>query len=126
MLRWLDLMTDQDRRARLGRFIEELTDEVFQVIRWVIVVGFVRFLADSYGAPVLEALYWALAALLFAYLAARFLLRPELRVVPNPARRWQRLLQSLVNLVVCVLAFLAVLWLVETLSQIVAQQRAGG
>jgi hypothetical protein len=37
MTRLIDKLTDQDWRHRMGRRFEALADEIFQVIRWVLV-----------------------------------------------------------------------------------------
>jgi len=104
----LDKLTDQSVRHAMGRRFEILTDEVFNVVRWSVLVGFSQFLARKFPAPVFELIYYVLAAFLFGYLASRFLLRPEIPLVPNPEKRWQRLLQSALNFLICVGAFLVV------------------
>lgn len=119
----LDRMTDQDWRRRFGRLVETLTDEVFQVLRWVLMAGFARYLAQIYPGWLLDALYWGLAALLFGYLASRLLLRPEIPVFTARDRRWKRLAQSVVNFVLCVGLFALVLWGVERVTEAVMQER---
>lgn len=123
MPHWFDRLTDQTVRHALGRRFEALTDEVFNVVRWTVIVGFARFLATEYPEPVFRAIYWVLAAFLFTYLASRFLLRPEIRLVPDRGKLWQRLLQSVLNLLICMGAFLVVLWGVDILITGVAQYR---
>lgn len=123
MPRWIDRLSDQGVRHRLGRQFEALADEVFNVVRWTAIVGFARFLATEYPDPVFLAIYWILAAFLFTYLASRFLLQPEIRLVPDPGKRWQRLLQGVLNLLICMGAFLVVLWTINMLVSAVAQYR---
>ncbi|MCO6179526.1 hypothetical protein [Ciceribacter sp. RN22] len=119
----LDLLTDQDFRHQLGRRFEALVEEAFQIVRWCIIVGFAQFLAIRHPGQVFGPLYWVLAALLFGYLTSRFLLRPEIRLFPhNPTRR-QRVVQSLANFLVCVVLFLAVLWLIAAVVDAMAVYR---
>lgn len=109
---WLGIerFTDQNVRHAAGLRFEAFVDEAFQVVRWSAIVGFARFLEIRYPGPLFAILYWVLAALLFGYLASRFLLRPEIRLFSADATRWQRLIQSVFNFLLCVVAFLAVLW----------------
>ncbi|PKP84108.1 MAG: hypothetical protein CVT80_09995 [Alphaproteobacteria bacterium HGW-Alphaproteobacteria-2] len=118
----LERLGDRVWRARLGARIEALTDEVFQVLRWVLMVAFARYLSLSHPGWLLDALYWGLAALLFGYLAARLLLRPELPLFA-PDRRWKRLAQSAANLLLCVGIFTALLWGVEAVTGAVVSDR---
>lgn len=113
---WVAHLGDQAARAALGRRIETLTEEVFQVLRWSIMVGLARFMSISTPGALFTLVHWGLAGLLFAYLVSRFLLRPELRLFGPDASRAQRLAQSVVNLAFCVLAFAAVLWAVNALA----------
>lgn len=113
---WLTRLGDQEARSALGRRIEALTEEVFQILRWSIMVGLARFLSISFPGPLFAALHWGLAGLLFAYLVSRFLLRPEIRLFGPEASRMQRIAQTALNLAICVLAFVAVLWAVNTLA----------
>ncbi len=124
MLHLLETMSDKDLRARIGSRIEKLTAEAFQIIRWAIIVGFARYLSDAFPALILDLLYWGLAGLLFAYLASRFLLRPEVRIIPNPKVRWQRLLQTIVNLMICFLIFALALWAIGQLTEAISQYRS--
>jgi predicted cobalt transporter CbtA len=124
MLNMIEKMSDKEWRARIGSRIEALTAEAFQVIRWAIIVGFARYLSDTFPSLVLDLLYWGLASLLFAYLVSRFLLRPEVPIMPNPRQRWQRILQTMVNLVICILAFALALWAIGQLTETISQYRA--
>lgn len=104
----IEKLADQSVRHALGRRFEALTDEVFNVVRWTVLVGFSQFLATTFPALVFDVIYYVLTAFLFGYLASRFLLRPEIRLVPDPEKRWQRLIQSGLNFLICVGAFLIV------------------
>lgn len=120
-------LADPGARAALGRRIETLTEEVFQVLRWSLMVGLARFLAQAFPDPMFRVIYWGLAALLFAYLVSRFLLRPEIRLFGPDASHAQRLIQTAFNILICLLAFVAVLWAVNTLSDAAsALQSSGG
>lgn len=124
MLHLLETMADKTTRARIGARIETLTEESFQFIRWTLIVGFARYLSDAFPQRIFDLLYWGLAGLLFAYLVSRFLLRPEIRFVPNPKRHWQRLLQTLANMMLCVLIFALMLWGVGQLTAAIADYRS--
>ena len=121
----IDRISDQDWRFAVGRRVEALSNEVFQVVRWALVVGFADYMSRANGAVILWLAYWALAGLLFAYLASRFLLRPEIRLVPDPTQRWQRVLQSMLNFLICVGAFALVLWALSEISVAMLHYRAG-
>ncbi|MDT8327757.1 MAG: hypothetical protein RQ750_10290 [Roseovarius sp.] len=116
-------ITDKSWRYAMGRRFEAFTDEVFQVIRWILLVGFASYLAQTHDPLIFDVTYWFLAALLFAYLASRFLLRPEIPFLANPATRGQRLLQTALNFMVCVVIFALVLWGVGTLTHAIAEYR---
>lgn len=116
-------LTDQRVRSAIGLRFEVFVDEAFQVMRWSGMVAVADYLTRSYPSVLLRMLYWILAALLFGYIASRFLLRPEVRIFARGAPRWQRLVQSSVNFFVCVILFAAVLWLIGATTQTIAEQR---
>lgn len=124
MANWFDSLRDEQTRTRIGHRFEALADEVFQVFRWILLVGFAAYVADSYPNPVLDAIHWGLAGLLFAALASRLLLRPEIRLVPNPGKLWQARLQTLLNMVICAAIFLLVMWGVQQMTDAAAKYRA--
>lgn len=114
-LGWMARLSDPVARVALGRRITTLTEEVFQVLRWSVMVGFARFMANAFSSLIYDVFYWFFAALLFAYLASRFLLSPEIAIFGTAATRRQRLMQTVFNFLVCVLAFVVVLWAVNAL-----------
>jgi predicted cobalt transporter CbtA len=116
-------ITDQAWRHRMGRRFEAFTEEAFHVIRWSLMVGLARYLSVTAHGRAYDVIHWALAALLFGYIASRLLLRPEIPLVPEAAPTWQRLLQSAVNFLVCVGAFAILLWGINTLADGVAHYR---
>ena len=107
----------------MGRRFEAMTDEIFQVIRWVLVVGLANYLARSHDAAVLTLTYWVLAVLLFGYIASRFLLRPEIPFLGNPQGRVARLAQSALNFLLCVGVFALTLYAVSELTGAIAAYR---
>lgn len=123
MSRLTDRLTDQAWRHAMGRRFEAATDEIFQVIRWVLVVGFASYLARAHDLMILRVTYWVLAGLLFGYIASRFLLRPEIAFLGNPEGRAGRLVQSALNFLLCVVVFGLVLYAVSVLTQAIAEYR---
>jgi hypothetical protein len=119
----LDQLRSEDRRTRLGHRFEAVADEVFQVVRWILIVGFVSFLADETTLWVFDVIYWGLTGLLFASIASRFLLRPEIRLVPHPERLTQARVQTILNLMLCLALCMVVLWGVHHLTDAVAVYR---
>lgn len=117
----IERLTDQNVRQALGLRFEAFVDEAFQVVRWSAMVGLVQFLEIRHPGPLFGLLHWALAILLFGYIASRFLLRPEIRLFPDDAPRWQRLLQSAVNFLLCVVVFLALLWAIAAVTDGIAE-----
>ncbi|MBC7132117.1 MAG: hypothetical protein H5U16_03305 [Roseovarius sp.] len=123
MSRLTDHLTDQAWRHAMGRRFEAVTDEIFQVIRWVLVVGFASYLARVHDILILHLTYWGLAALLFGYIASRFLLRPEIAFLGNPPGRAARLMQSALNFALCVGVFGLTLYAVTALTEAIAAYR---
>jgi len=123
MKRWIDRLSDERCRSALGRRIEAVAEETFNVLRWTLVVGFTRFLAVNGPSPWFDVIHWGASAMLFAALASRFLLRPEVPLFADLDRRWKRRVQTAANLVLCLLAFLAAMWVIEHLVAGVARYR---
>ena len=124
MGKWLETMTDAAWRERMGRRFEGLTDEVFHVVRWATIVGFVRYLEVEYGAVQFTVTRWVLSFFLFGYIASRFLLRPELDLFPGTRSQLLLALRLMVNFAICFLVFGLVLWAIDALSAAVANYRA--
>ncbi len=123
MSQLIDTLTNQTWRYAMGRRFEALTDEIFQVIRWVLVVGFASYLARTHDSPILTLTYWGLSGLLFGYIASRFLLRPEIPFLGNPEGRLRRLIQSALNFLLCIVVFGLTLWAIATLTEVIAEYR---
>lgn len=117
------MLTDQAWRHAMGRRFEAFTDEVFQVIRWVLVVGLASYLAKSHEAMIIKVTYWVLSTLLFGYIASRFLLRPEIAFLGNPRNRAARLVQSALNFLVCIVIFGITLYAVSAMTEAVVTYR---
>ncbi|NCQ25561.1 MAG: hypothetical protein COW54_03620 [Rhodobacteraceae bacterium CG17_big_fil_post_rev_8_21_14_2_50_63_15] len=124
MTRLLNALHDQNWRYAMGRRFEALANEIFQVIRWVLVVGFANYLARTHDLPMLTLTYWVLSALLFGYIASRFLLRPEIPFLGNSTGRSARLVQSALNFLLCFVVFGVTLWSVNTLTEAISEYRA--
>ena len=123
MSRITDKLTDQTWRHGMGRRFEAMTDEIFQVIRWVLVVGFASYLSKAHDLLILHVTYWVLSMLLFGYIASRFLLRPEIAFLGNPEGRAARLAQSALNFVLCVGVFAVTLYAVSEMAHAIATYR---
>lgn len=123
MKRWIDNLSDDEFRTRLGHRFETFVDEAFNIMRWTLVVGFLRFLAVNAGSLWFDLIYWAASLLLFGALASRLLLRPEVPLFAKLDRRWKRRVQTAVNLGLCLLAFLLAMWLIEHLVDGIARYR---
>lgn len=124
MAQFISKLTDQTWRYAMGRRFEVLTNEIFQVVRWVLVVGFANYLAHAHDLLMLTLTYWALSALLLGYIASRFLLRPEIPFLGNPEHRLARLAQSALNFLLCIVVFGVILWSVTTLTNAISDYRA--
>ncbi|KGB53586.1 hypothetical protein FG91_02575 [Sphingopyxis sp. LC81] len=116
-------LTDQNVRGAIGLRFEAFVDEAFQLVRWSAIVGFAQFLATRYPIPLFNLLHWGLAILLFGYIASRFLLRPEVRLFADTAPRWQKIVQSAVNFLLCIVVFLALLWAIAAVTNGIAEYR---
>lgn len=123
MSRITDKITDQAWRHGMGRRFEALADEIFQVIRWVLVVGFASYLSKAHDLLILHVTYWVLSMLLFGYIASRFLLRPEIAFLGNPEGRAARLAQSALNFVLCFGVFALTLYAVSEMANAIATYR---
>ncbi|MFV2033968.1 MAG: hypothetical protein ACC631_02440 [Halocynthiibacter sp.] len=123
MPHWIDKLSDAQSRHAMGRRFERLTDEVFHVVRWATLVGFVRFLENEFPSPGFTLAGWVLSLFLFGYLASRFLLRPEIRLFAASAPRSLRLIQHMLNFLLCVVVFALVIWAIYTLTDTITQYR---
>lgn len=121
----IDILSDEAWRSKLGRRFEEMTADVFNVLRWAIVVGFTRFLAIEVRSPWFTTLYWAASIMLFAYLASRFLLRPEIPIFSQRDRLWKKITQSAINYGLCMLLFMFVMYVLGQFVDGIAQYRFG-
>lgn len=86
-------------------------------------MGFLRFLTVNAGSVWFDVIHWSAGAPLFDALASRFLLRTEVPVFASLDRRWKRRIQTVVNLGLCLLAFVLAMWLIEHLVDGVARYR---
>lgn len=67
-------------KHKLTRFLDRAAHDIFDLVCWITIVGVTRFLWVDTGKFVFALLYWILAATLFGYLAAQFLLRNRSRI----------------------------------------------
>lgn len=123
MARWLDSFSDQAFRATLGERLEALAYHAYSVLRWAVVVGFARFLTLEAPSVWFDTIYWMTSAMLLAYLASIFLLRPEVPLFHRTDQRWKRLTQTAVNLILCMIAFILVIRGIDALAEGVARYR---
>ncbi|MDR9484158.1 MULTISPECIES: hypothetical protein [Sediminimonas] len=125
MTEFIARITDQAWRSAMGRRFEAFTEEAFHVIRWSLMVGLARYLSLHAPGWQFTLIHWTLSALLFGYIASRLLLRPEIAIFKKTDTRWRKLLQSAFNFIVCVGAFLVLMWGINALAHGVAQYRFG-
>lgn len=123
MTDWITRLSDENARTALGHRFEALADEAFNVVRWTVVVGFARFLSTQTGGIWFSVIHWALAGLLLAYIASRFLLRPEVPVFARTDTRWKRIVQTVLNILLCMAAFILVMLALEILVDAIATYR---
>ncbi|SDE20003.1 hypothetical protein [Limimaricola pyoseonensis] len=121
VLDWAERLTDPSVRAAIGRRLEELAVVAFNMVRWSLVVGFTRLVAQETGWPGFRLLDWLLSALLFAYLLSVFMLRPEIPIFSRLDSRRKRLIQSALNSAVCMAAFMAAMMAIDALVDTAAQ-----
>lgn len=108
----------------MGAYMDRVARDTFDVVRWITMVAFARYLWGAQGEFAFAALYWALAGALFVFLASRFLLRGEIVLFRPADTRVKRLLTHAFNLLVCLAAFALALWVVETLVDAFARNAA--
>jgi len=90
------------------------------------VTGFLRCLAQETRGPSLFPVPGrVLAGFLFAWLASRFLLRPEVAFFGPAPAGWRRWAQTALNFLLCVGIFGLVLWGVNVLVGALGAARAG-
>jgi len=123
MSRWIETLSDETARTAFGRRLEAVAGESFSVLRWSLVVGFTRYLAVNAQALPYDLLHWTTSAMLFVYLASRFLLRPEVPIFATRDRTWKRVLQTTLNLAICMAAFALVIWALNLLVDGIARYR---
>ncbi len=123
MIRLIEYLSEADNRRNLGRAIERQAREVFDVVRWISMVGFARYLEVQTSMTGFMILRWVLTVFLFGYIVSRFLLRPEITIFPETTISWQRIVQFLVNVLICLVVFLAVIWSANSLAEAVARYR---
>lgn len=114
----LETMSNPEWRQYMGRRFEALTDEVFHIVRWAMIVGFVRYLETTYQAPAFTIARWVLSFFLFGYIASRFLLRPEIQLFPGTASRFLIAVRIIINFAICFITFALVLWSVSVLADV--------
>lgn len=108
-------------REALGERMDRIARDTFDVVRWITMVAFARYLWRTQGEFAFAALYWALALALFVFLMSRFLLRGEIVLFRPADTRAKRLLTHAFNALVCLVAFALALWVVETLVEAFAR-----
>ncbi|MBI6628952.1 hypothetical protein [Pontibaca salina] len=117
--------TEDDTRTRLGHRFEALTTHAFRVFRWTVLTGFARFLSLVDDSLWFDVIYWLTAALLLGYLASIFLLRPEIPIFARRDAPWKRVVQTVVNYMICMIVFMIVLWGIDALIAGIGEHRFG-
>ena len=104
-------MSDQlkDWKTVIGLKLERFSHDVFDVFRWMVAVSFARYLALSTQTALFYWLSYALAAVLFSFLVAVFLLRGQIAMF-HGSGKMAMVGNMMVNMMLCLLTFLASLW----------------
>ncbi|MGX9856571.1 hypothetical protein ACR03S_14170 [Limimaricola variabilis] len=119
----LDHLSEDRFRRAFGTRLEAIATEIFTVLRWGLLVGLARLIAIETELLGFRLLHWALSALLFAYLASVFLLRPEIPLFARTDTRRKRLIQTGVNYAICMAAFMAAMFAIDALADAAAGMR---
>ncbi len=112
-------------KHKVARILDRAAHDIFDLVRWITIVGVTRFLWVDSDQFVFALLYWILAATLFGYLAAQFLLRTDIVIFEVADRWWKTFTNHAVNFVICVVAFGLTLWFVELLTIAFAARQSG-
>ncbi len=110
--------------SRMAKTLDRAAHDIFDLVRWVSTVGIARYLWADTGQTVFAILYWFLSATLFGFLTARLLLRTNISLFSQPDTRWKKIVDLMVNFMICVVAFVLTLWFVEHLTDAFAARRA--
>jgi len=113
-------------KLKLATALNRAAHDIFDLVRWITIVGVARYLWIDTGQFIFALLYWILVATLFGFLVAQFLLRTDIAIYPTPDRWWQSAVNHGVNFLICVVAFGLTLWFVELLTVAFAARQAGG
>jgi len=100
-------------KHRLARALRDFSKDVFDLVRWGSFVGITRFFWIDTDKLVFGVLYWILSATLLAHMSAMFLLRTDIFIFKSPDQGWKYVINALLNLMICVVAFGLTLWLIE-------------
>jgi hypothetical protein len=112
-------------KQEIAKRLDRATHDIFDLVRWITIVGVTRFLWVDTGQLVFAILYWILAGTLFVFLAAQFLLRTEITVFVVADKWWKRFANHAANFMICVVAFVLTLWFVELLTVAFAARQSG-
>ena len=109
---------------RIAATLDQAAHDIFDLGRWITMVGLTRYLWADTGRIVFAVLYWILAATLLGFLVSRILLRTDIAVFKKPDRWWKTFTNVAINFLLCVVAFGLTLWFVEMLTSAFAESQA--
>lgn len=112
-----------DLKLKFAGIIRQAARNIFDLVRWITIVGVTRFLWLDTGQFVFALLYWLLSVTLFGFLAALFLLRTDIVIYARADQWWKTFANVAINFLICVVVFSLTLWFVELLTAAFAASR---
>ena len=97
-------------KQTLGKRLDQISHDVFDVFRWMLTIGFARYAAVKTGSGLFLAVSYGLMAVLLMFLMSVFLLRGDITIFQSDSTG-ARIGNTVVNITVCAGAFALCLWL---------------
>lgn len=97
-------------KQTLGKRLDRISHDVFDVFRWMLTIGFARYAALKTGSGLFLAVSYGLMAVLLIFLMSVFLLRGDVTVFHADTSA-ARIGNTVFNITLCVGAFALCLWL---------------
>ncbi|MEP1611055.1 MAG: hypothetical protein ABJL72_03945 [Roseobacter sp.] len=101
-------------RKKVGTRLEQLSHDVFDTFRWMLSIGGARYVAVQTDSALFLYVSYGLTVALLIFLISVFFLRGEVTVFKSD-KLWVKASNVIVNILICILAFGACLWLTHAL-----------